>query len=75
MCVSCLYFELVARGFGTPYEHNRCEGHSFELDDEFVTGLELCGWFVWGLGCDGADEALCPLWYAWEVEELSSSGR
>lgn len=52
------------------YKHNGREGHSFELHAGYVAGLELGGWFVWSLGGDGADEALCPLRYAWEVEEL-----
>lgn len=54
------------------YKHNGREGHSFELYVEFVASLELCGWFIWSLGRDGADEALCPLRYTWEVEELCS---
>lgn len=57
------------------YEHDGREGHPFELDGELVAGLELCGWFVWSLGADGADEALRPLRYAREVKELCSFRR
>lgn len=73
MFVSCLCFGLVGWGLEvSTYEHDGRERHSFELDGELVAGLELCGCFVWSLGGDGADEALCPLRYAWEVEELCS---
>ena len=56
--------------WGRKYEHDRREGHSFELDVEFITGLELCGCFLWRLGCDGADEVMAPFGDSWEVEEL-----
>lgn len=76
MFVSWLWFGLVVGvgGFaiGSTYEDDGREGHSFELDGELVAGYELFGWFVWSLGGDGADGALGPFRYPWEVEELCS---
>ena len=57
---------------GETYKYDGREGHSLELYVEFVAGLELCGWLVWSLGRDGADEPLCPLRYPREVKELCS---
>lgn len=51
------------------YEDDGRKGHAFEFDVELVAGLDL-GEGVWRLGLDGFDEAFCPLWEAWEVEEL-----
>ena len=51
------------------YKNNGRESHSFKFDVEFIAGLDLSRGFR-GLGFDGFDEALGPLWVAGEVEEL-----